>query len=124
MSKKILVVDDDQYIRELYEEVLKAEGYAVETAVDGEEGFALMQKGGYDLILLDVMMPKKDGLGVLSALEQNPPSTKNGPILLITNLGHDPIIEEAKKKGATSYLVKDAMNPDEFLQNVKKYLSN
>lgn len=123
MSKKILVVDDDQYIRELYEEVLKDEGYTVETANDGEEGLALLEKGGYDLILLDVMMPKKDGLAVLDSLSQHPPVTKNGPILLVTNLGHDPIIEEGIKKGATSYLVKDSMNPDQFLQNVKKFLA-
>ncbi len=123
MAKKILVVDDDQYIRELYEEVLKEAGYTVETAVDGEEGLALMQKGGYDLILLDVMMPKRDGLGVLSALNANPPVEKNGPIILVTNLGHDPIIKEAMQKGATSYMVKDSMNPDQFVENVKKQIS-
>ncbi len=122
MAKKILVVDDDQYIRELYEEVLKEAGYTVETAVDGEEGLALMQKGGYDLVLLDVMMPKRDGLGVLSALNANPPVQKNGPIILVTNLGHDPIIKEAMQKGAASYMVKDSMNPDQFVENVKKQL--
>lgn len=122
MAKKILVVDDDQYIRELYEEVLKEAGYTVETAVDGEEGLALMQKGGYDLVLLDVMMPKRDGLGVLSALNANPPVQKNGPIILVTNLGHDPIIKDAMQKGATSYMVKDSMNPDQFVENVKKQL--
>ena len=123
MAKKVLVVDDDLFIRELYEEVLKDDGFEVESAVDGEEGLKKIQQGGFDLILLDVMMPKKDGLGVLSELAINKPSQPNGPILLLTNLGHDPIIKEAMTKGATSYLNKADMTPDQLLENIKKFLT-
>ena len=118
-----MVVDDDLFIRELYEEVLKDDGFEVESAVDGEEGLKKIQQGGFDLILLDVMMPKKDGLGVLSELAINKPSQPNGPILLLTNLGHDPIIKEAMTKGATSYLNKADMTPDQLLENIKKFLT-
>ncbi|HZE86723.1 MAG TPA: response regulator, partial [Methylomirabilota bacterium] len=76
MHKKILLVDDDQYIREVYLEVLQDAGYDVDTGINGEEGFAKMHQGGYDLILLDIMMPKVDGIGVLDNLAKNPPQQK------------------------------------------------
>ncbi len=122
MAKKVLVVDDDQFIRELYEEVLRDDGFEVESAVDGEVGLQKLQVGGYDLVLLDVMMPKKDGLRVLGDLNNSPAEKPNGPILLLTNLGHDPIIQEAMNKGATSYLNKADMTPDQLLENIKKFL--
>lgn len=121
-NRKVLVIDDDLYIRDLYEEVLRDDGFTVETAVDGEEGLMKLQKGGYDLVLLDVMMPKRDGLGVLTELAAHPPLTPNGPIIVLTNLGHDPIIKEAMNKGAASYLNKADMTPDQLLENIKKFL--
>lgn len=120
--KKVLVVDDDQYIRDVYREVLEDEKYQVETAVDGQEGLLKAQEGGYDLILLDAMMPKVDGLGVLKGLKENPPKQENKAIILLTNLAHDKVIDEAMENGAKSYLIKSDMNPDQFLQNIKKFL--
>lgn len=120
--KKVLVVDDDQYIRDIYREVLEGEKYQVETAVDGQEGLLKAQEGGYDLILLDAMMPKVDGLGVLKGLKENPPKVENKAIILLTNLAHDKVIDEAMENGAKSYLIKSEMNPDQFLQNIKKFL--
>src|SRR5437016_4426983 len=122
MAKKILVLDDDLYIRELYEEVLKNEGYDVDSAVDGDEGLGKLQKGEYDLVLLDVMMPKLDGLGVLDALAKNPPAIKNGPIILLTNLGQEPLLEKAKTKGAISYLIKAEITPNQLVAKVKEFL--
>ena len=122
MAKRILVVDDDLYIRELYEEVLKDEGYNVETAKDGEETLGKLQQGGYDLVLLDIMMPKLDGLGVMESLKKNPPSIPNGPILLLTNLDHDPLIKEAMEKGAQAFIIKADITPADLLVQVKKFL--
>ncbi len=122
MGKKILVIDDDLYMRELYEEVLKGAGYEVETAVDGKEGIDKLNRGGFDLVFLDMMMPKIDGLGVLNALIQNPPVVKNGPIILLSNLGHEHIIEEAIQKGAVSNLIKADITPEQLLKAVEKYL--
>lgn len=119
---KLLIVDDDLYIRELYEEVLKAEGFEVDTAINGEEGLAALQKGGYNLTLLDVMMPKLDGLGVLAKLREKPPTTPNGDIILLTNLAHDPIIEDALSKGASSYLIKADLTPDQLVAKIKEHL--
>lgn len=122
MLKKVLVVDDDQFLRELYEEVLKGEGYLVETAVDGDDGLSKLQRGGYDLILLDLMMPKRDGLGVLTALTQQPPQEKNGPLLLLTNLGYERVLQQALTIGASAFLNKADLTPDQLLENVRKYL--
>ena len=122
MAKKILIIDDDRYIRELYEEVLKNEGFEVTTALDGEAGLDLILKNSFDLILLDVMMPKLDGLGVLAQLRNNPkkPAT---PIVLLTNLANDPNIAEViKNSQAKSYLIKSDFTPDEFLNKVKTFL--
>ncbi len=123
MNKRILVIDDDLYLRELYQEFLKNAGYEVDTAIDGEEGIKKLIQDGYDLVLLDMMMPKIDGLGVLTKLSQTQPPPKNGPIILLTNLGHEPVIQEALQKGAAAYLIKADITPDKILDEVKKYLT-
>lgn len=122
LQKRILVVDDDMFIRELYEEVLKSEGFQVETAEDGEVGLQKLRTGGYNVVLLDVMMPKRDGIGVLSQLQSTPPTKENGAIILLTNLGHDSVIKEAISLGAVTYLNKADMTPDQLVDHVKKYL--
>lgn len=122
MEQKILLVDDDQSIRELYLEILGNAGFEVETAVDGKEGFEKILNGGYSLILLDVMMPYLDGLGILNELQTNRPKMPNGPILLLTNLAYDPAVKEAIQKGAVACLNKADMNPDEFLKRVREFI--
>jgi CheY-like chemotaxis protein len=118
----MLLIDDDQYIRELYEEVLKNAGFEVETAVDGKEGLEKITAGGYDMVLLDVMMPYMDGIVILSELQEHKPLKVNGPIILLTNLAYDPVIKEALQKGAVACLNKAEMNPDEFLNKIKEFL--
>lgn len=122
MTKRLLVVDDDLYIKELYEEVLKDEGYTVETASNGEEALSKLNIGGYDLVLLDIMMPKLDGLGIMDSLNKTPPQVKNGPIILLTNLDHDPLIQEAMSKGASAFMIKADITPEDLVGQVKKYL--
>lgn len=122
MEQKILVIDDDLYIRELYEEVLKNAGFNVETAIDGEDAINKLKSGNYSLILLDMMMPKIDGLGVLKSLQQSPPTQKNGPIILLSNLGDGPVVKQAKELGVTDFLLKADITPDELLECVKKNL--
>ena len=124
MAKRILFVDDDLYIRDIYEEVLKSEGYTVETAINGEEGLAKLKVGGYDLVLLDVMMPTLDGVGVLEELKKNPPQQKNGPIILLTNLGFDPLVKTAKDKGVASYIIKADLTPHDLVEKVRQAIGN
>lgn len=121
MAQKILVVDDDLYLREIYEETLTDAGYSVEICINGEEGLAKLQQGGYSLCLLDMMLPKVDGLGVLDRIKSNPPTVPNGPIIILSNLSHEKLIADAKSLGAASYLVKAELTPDMLLAEVQKF---
>lgn len=123
MAQRILVVEDDEFLRELYDELLKGEGYEVTLAVDGEDGLTNMSAGGFDLVLLDIMLPKMDGLEILRKLKDAPAKVKNGPVVLLTNLGQDSIIKEGFSLGASGYLIKSAMNPDQVLSEVKVFLN-
>ncbi len=122
MAKRILLVEDDKFTRELYEEFLKSSGYELDTAIDGEDGLSKIKIGGYDIIFLDVMMPKMDGLDVLRALKNEPPNVQNGPIVLLTNLTHDPVINMAKDLGVKDNLVKSDITPGDLLEYIKKAL--
>ncbi len=122
MSKKILIVDDDLFIRELYEEVLISEGYEVETASDGKDGLDKILNNSYLLILLDVMLPLVDGLGILTVLEEKGKLKETAPIILLTNLAHDPIVKEAVNKGAHTVFIKTDITPDQLLEYIKKLL--
>ncbi|HSX19052.1 MAG TPA: response regulator [Candidatus Saccharimonadales bacterium] len=122
MKSKILFVEDDQLVREAYEEALLSAGYDVQSAVDGMQGLAMAREGGYALVLLDIMLPKLDGLGILRELKKQPPDVKNGPVVVLTNLSHDPVIEEAAQLGAIETLVKSDIDPGILLETVKKYI--
>ena len=120
---KILIIEDDQFLREFYQELLEGEGYLVEVAADGEAGLQKMQAGGFDLVLLDIMLPKKDGLQILRDLKSSTPRQKNGPIVVLTNLGQDSVIKLAFDLGATGFLIKSALNPDQVLTEIKSFLA-
>ena len=122
VAKRILIVEDDQFLREFYEELLQAEGFSVDTAPDGEIASQKIHEGGYDLILLDIMLPKKDGLQILREAKENPPKVPNKSIVALTNLGQDAIIKNCFDMGAAGYMIKSAMNPDQVLTEINNYL--
>ena len=121
-TKKILIVEDDTYIRDLYTELLTSEGFIVATAIDGQEGLTKVGDTHYDLILLDMMMPKVDGIAFLEVLNKNGDIKKQGQIVVLTNLAQDTVITKAKELGAVDFLIKSDLNPAEFLAKVKKLL--
>ena len=122
-NKKILIVEDDQFLREFYQELLIAEGYFVDMAPDGEVALKKIWEKEFDLILLDIMLPKKDGVQILRELKTRPPKSPQVPIVVLTNLGQDTIIKECFDLGAEGYLIKSALNPDQVLTEIKSYLS-
>ncbi len=122
ISKKILIVEDDQFLREFYQELLIAEGYLVDVAADGEEGLSKLLSNEYNLVLLDIMLPKKDGIQILRDLKVRSPKSLNVTIVVLTNLGQDTVIKECFDLGAAGYLIKSALNPDQVLTEVKSYL--
>ncbi len=121
-NKRILIVEDDQFLREFYQELLLAEGYSVDVAGDGEIAYVKIQQGGFNLIMLDIMLPKKDGLQILRDLKVSPPKQKNDAIVVLTNLGQDSIIKQCFELGAVGYLIKSALNPDQVLTEIHSFL--
>ena len=120
MQTKVLLVEDDPMVREAYEETLRYAGFELTVAVDGEDGLAKAKLGGFNLILLDVMMPKLDGLGMLKKLSEEAADVKNGPVWLLTNLSHDPVVSEAMDLGASGALIKSDIDPGQLIEAVKK----
>lgn len=121
---KILVVEDDQFLRDFYKDLLMGEGFMVDTAADGEEGLAKVKEGGWNLVLLDIVMPKKDGLQILREIKTQPPKGNLGSVVILTNLGNDTIIKQAFDLGASGYLIKSALNPSEVLGEIRRYLTS
>lgn len=119
-KKRILIVDDDVYNRDFYKEILIDAGYAVETSANGDECIARLQSDEpYDLILLDIVMPVKDGLETLRELETKDFRKKHGPIYMLSALGQETVLTEAKNHGGAGYIVKTDVTPEEFLSKVR-----
>ena len=119
---KILIVEDDQFLRELYCDVLKAEGYVIDIATDGEEGFKKIKEGGYDLALLDIILPKIDGLEIMRRIKTDPSALPNKCVIFLTNLDKEEEIRTALQLG-NGYLIKSQITPGNLVQEVKTYLS-
>ncbi len=119
--QKILIIEDDFFVRDLYDRELTREGFEIETAVDGPEGLLKVVESKPDLILLDIMLPKMSGLDVLKALKEKE-DVKDIPVVLLTNLGQDSIIREGFSLGAVGYLIKAAYTPTQIIEEVKKFL--
>lgn len=124
MVQRILLIDDDVYTQELYGQLLRGEGYEVTAVADGEAGLVEAVKGGYDLILLDIIMPKKDGVSFLKEYKTLKSQKPNGQIVILSVLGEDPIIKSCLEIGAAGYLIKSELTPDQVLTEVKGYLAS
>ena len=122
MTKKILLIEDEDLIRDLYKRQLEQGGITTDAVANGTEGLKALQENNYDLVLLDIMLPDKNGLEVLITMKQDK-LTKEIPVVMLTNLGQDSVIKEAFKLGAISYLLKASFTPDQMVQEVQKILN-
>ena len=123
LQKRVLVVEDEQYLRELYIKIMVEEGYMVDSAADGDEAYAKMYAGGYDLVILDIMLPKMDGLKVLEKLNTiSPPLKPNKAVVLLSNLGQDDVVAKGLTLGVRGYLVKSDYTPDLLVRELRQYL--
>ncbi|MEK6861403.1 MAG: response regulator [Nanoarchaeota archaeon] len=120
-GEKILIVEDDLFLRELYIDTLKGEGYAVEEAADGEEALSKIKLGGYDLVLLDIILPKIDGLTIMRRIKSEPPQNPNKCVIFLTNLDKNEEIKEAMQLG-NGYLIKSQITPGALIEKVKGFL--
>ncbi len=122
LPKSLLLVEDSILIRELYERQFSLSGVRVDTAAGGQEGLEKAKSGTYDVILLDIMMPDITGLEVMKTLKSDE-STKNIPVIFLTNMGQDSVIKEGLGLGAIGYLIKSAFTPDQLIKEVALLVS-
>ena len=120
-SKKILIVEDDKFLRELMSQKLVKEEYDVSQAIDGEDGIKKIKEEKPDLVLLDLILPGIDGFEVLSQMKEDPILALI-PVIILSNLGQKEDIERGLKLGAVDYLIKAHFTPGEIIEKVKSVL--
>ncbi|MBU0476608.1 response regulator [Patescibacteria group bacterium] len=121
MSKKILVVEDEEIMIDLLERKLSQEGYEVSVAKNGVEGLKKMKEFSPDLVLLDIIMPKMGGLEVMEE-KQKDEELKKIPLIVISNSGQPVEIERIKRLGAKDWLIKTEFDPQEVIEKVIKQI--
>lgn len=120
-GKTILLAEDDSILSETYGKILKEEGAEVKRAVDGEEAIGMAIKFKPDAIILDIMMPKKNGFEVLGILKANE-ATKKIPVVICTVLSGDGNISKAKALGAADFWVKSEVMATDIAKRIKSIL--
>ena len=118
---KILVVEDDKFLRELLVRKLEGEGLSTVTAADGTEALQKMEETMPKLVLLDLILPGIDGFDVLKKMKENP-AIANIPVIILSNLGQKEEVEKGLKLGANDYMIKAHFTPDEIVEKVQKIL--
>lgn len=116
---KILIIDDEEAILKMYSDALST--HDVLTSKDGDEGIKIAEENDPDLILLDIILPKVNGLDVLSRLKENQ-ETSSIPVIILTNLPEESSGDKAKSLGADGYFVKAEYEPDQLAEKVNKLL--
>jgi two-component system response regulator CpxR len=121
---KILLVEDDTFLRDLYVENLLTEGFSVTAVEDGAQGLDKIEQEAWDLILLDLMLPKMDGFEILRRAKESGAIAKSKKVVILTNntLSNP---EQAKDilELSSEYLIKSEMNPQQFIEKVKGFLA-
>src|SRR3989344_2107708 len=118
---KVLVVDDDEFFRKVYASKLKAEGFEVSTASNGEEALKSVSEEKPDLILLDLIMPQKDGFEVLEDMGKDP-DLKKIPVVIFSTLEQKEDVDRAMELGAADYINKSEVNVDDLKSKLSKLL--
>jgi len=121
-KSKILLVEDDKMLADMYVTKFSKEGIQIMKAEDGARGLEMAKKEKPDLVLLDIIMPKLDGFAVLREIKKDP-SMSNTHILLLTNLGQSEDVEKGKELGADDYFIKANHTPAEIVEKVKYLLT-
>jgi len=117
-KKKILIVEDDNFVAEVYSTKLAEMGYEVAVAQNGEEGLASLKSGKIDLILLDIIMPVMGGIEMLEVMKKND-EWKQIPVILLTNVGEKESIQKVREMGVKNYLIKSHFTPAEVIEKIE-----
>lgn len=119
--QKILIIEDDRALQSALMEMLSQEGYETISAYDGQEGMEKAEAENPDLILLDLILPKKDGFEVLAEIKNSP--SKNIPVLILTNLEEIDNVQKALDLGAKTFMVKSDFSLRDIIEKIKENLS-
>ena len=119
----LLIIEDDKFVRDLYQHEFEKNGYNVVVAEDGELALTAVKKAKFDGILLDIMIPKIDGLEVLKKIKADS-NTKNIPVVILSNLGQDEIIRQSLQLGAKAYIVKSLYTPDQVVKEIRSLIGD
>jgi DNA-binding response OmpR family regulator len=122
MSKKVLIIEDDKFLRELLGKKLSGLGYCAILAVDGEEGLEKIKKEKPDIVLLDLILPGINGFEVLEKAKKDS-NISNIPVIILSNLGQSEDIEKGLKLGAKDFLVKAHFTPQEIVNKLQVVLN-
>ncbi len=122
VPKKILLVEDEVDAREIYIDILQSEGLSVDGVGDGTEALEALSQVKYNLVLLDIIMPKMDGVETLDRIKKSPEKYGTPKVVMLSNIGGDIAIDKAMELGADGYMLKSETEPDDFVSIVKKYL--
>ena len=115
----VLLVEDDAMLLEMYKMKFETEGFHVETGTNGVDGLRVLEeKGAPDILLLDVIMPQMDGFTMLKKVKEDE-RFKNFPVILLTNLGQEHDVKRGMELGATDYLVKANLTPQQVVDKVR-----
>ncbi|MEK9154794.1 MAG: response regulator [Patescibacteria group bacterium] len=122
-TKKILLVEDDPFLSSLLKNRLQKEGLEVILAKDGEEGINFLKTTKPNLVLLDIILPKKSGFEVMETLRSDPELQGNSaPVIIISNLGQQEDIAKGRQLGAVEYYIKAKISIDDLVSKVKGFL--
>lgn len=119
--KKILIIEDEEIIYNLLQKKLSNEGYEARVAKDGQQGIDMLKQEKPDLVLLDIVMPRKGGFEVMEEMQKHE-SLKDVPVVIISNSGQPVELDRAKELGARDWLVKTEFDPQEVIEKVKKQI--
>ena len=119
---KILIIEDDPFLNEMYVTKFTQANFEVEVAIDGQEGLQKIEKNKPDLILLDIVLRKMDGFEILEKIKNNP-QLKKIPVVLLTNLGQRNEVEKGLSLGADEYIIKAHFTPTAVVAKVKEILA-
>jgi len=120
IKKKILVIEDDRSLQNAMTEMLAQEGFQSVSAFDGDEGLEKLKIEKPDLILLDIILPKKDGYEVLAEIKKG--ESKDTPVMILTNLEEIENVQKALDLGATTFMVKSDFSLKDILEKIKENL--
>lgn len=118
---RVALIEDEDFLRELYKREFEAAGFSLDGFATGEDGLAALKQNQYDVVLLDIMLPGMNGLQVLKQIKQDE-TTKGIPVILLTNLGQDEVIKEGFTLGAEGYLIKAAYSTKQVVEEMKNIL--